>query len=191
MKLNPAYLEDASGLRGHADAVYIPTTEAEISELLKQASSERIPVTIAGAGTGVAGGRVPSGGWVISLEKFRQIEIEDGRAKVGAGVLLRDLQSQAQMSGQFYAPDPTETAASIGGTIATNASGSRSFRYGDTRRHVLGLRVILADGSIQVLNRGEAASFDFAEVPPPNTTKHSAGFYLRRGMDLSRSVYWF
>ena len=84
---------------------------------------------------------MPFGGIVVSLERFRDIEIRRGSAVVGAGVLLRELQAAASDSGQFYAPDPTEISASIGGTIATNAVGSRSFRYGDTRRHVLGIRV--------------------------------------------------
>ena len=91
---------------------------------------------------------MPFGGIVVSLEKFRKIEINSGSAVVGAGVLLRELQAAASSTGQFYAPDPTEISASIGGTIATNASGSRSFLYGDTRRHVLALRVVLIDGSV-------------------------------------------
>ena len=121
-----AYLEDASGYRGEADAVHVPATEAELQEILRAASSARTPVTIAGAGTGVTGARVPHGGWVVSLEKFNRLEIREGEAVVGAGVLLRELQAAAARSGQFYAPDPTEASASIGGTIATNASGSRT-----------------------------------------------------------------
>jgi len=90
-----------------------------------------MPVTISGGGTGLTGGRVAQGGWVISLEKFTRLDVSEGRATVGAGLLLKDLKAPHQ----FYAPDPTETWASLGGTIATNASGSRSFRYGATRRH--------------------------------------------------------
>src|SRR6202040_1887092 len=98
-----------------------------------------IPVTVSGAGTGLTGGRVPQGGWLLSLEKFSRLEINTGTAFAGAGVSLRDLHAAAMTSGQFYAPDPTETSACIGGTIGTNASGSRSFKYGATREHVLGL----------------------------------------------------
>jgi FAD/FMN-containing dehydrogenase len=71
----------------------------------------------------------------------------------------------------------------IGGTIATNASGSRSFRYGDTRRHVLGIRVVLLDGRVLDLHHGEPPFFPFDPVPAPRTTKHTAGYYLREGMD--------
>src|SRR5205807_4485101 len=140
-------------------------------------------VTIAGAGTGVTGARVPFGGWVLSLEKFTRLEVHPGFAIAGAGVLLRDLHAAAQQSGQFYPPDPTETGASIGGTIATNASGARSFRYGDTRRHVLRLRMVLARGQILDVRRGDAVDFEIPALPVPATTKHTAGYPLRPGMD--------
>lgn len=182
--MNPAYLEDASGFRGHADSIAIPANEDELCSFLRQSATTGAPVTIAGAGTGVTGGRVPFGGAVVSLERFRKIEIRPGSATAGAGILLRDLQVAAAASGQFYAPDPTETSASIGGTIATNASGSRSFRYGDTRRHVLALRVVLMDGSVLSLQRGQPIPFDTEALPKPNTTKHTAGFPLRPGMDM-------
>jgi FAD/FMN-containing dehydrogenase len=181
--VNPAYLEDASGFRGNADAVYVPAGERELCAILHEASEKIVPVTIAGGGTGVAGGRVPFGGWVISVEKFTRIQIDQGSATAGAGVVLRDLQKAAVPSGQFYAPDPTEDAAFIGGTIATNASGSRSFLYGDTRRHVLGLTVVLIDGTVLNLSRGDKIDFDVQPISVPRTTKHSAGFLLYPGMD--------
>jgi FAD/FMN-containing dehydrogenase len=182
--VNPAYLEDASGFRGHADHVFLPQDETGLSAILVEASTNRTPVTIAGAGTGITGGRVPFGGIIISLERFRAIVIDKGTATVGAGALLRELQAAASGTGQFYAPDPTEISASIGGTIATNASGSRSFMYGDTRRHVLAIRVALMDGSMLHLRRGDAIPFEISELPAPRTTKHTAGFPLRRGMDF-------
>lgn len=183
MPVNPSYLEDASGYRGSADALFLPASEAALLAVLRDAASQRIPVTVAGAGTGLAGGRVAHEGWVLSLEKFSNIEIGSGQARVGAGVLLGDLQKAASLSRQFYAPDPTEMAASIGGTIATNASGSRSFRYGDTRKHVLALRVALIDGSVREYSRGEPIDFPVTAIPLPLTTKHSAGFPLYPGMD--------
>ena len=177
------YLEDASGFRGTADRIVIPADEAELSAALREASASTTPVTIAGAGTGLTGARVPQGGWVVSLEKFTRLEIHSGYAIAGAGVLLTNLHAAAQRSGQFYPPDPTETSASIGGTIATNASGSRSFRYGATRRWVERLRVALADGSIREFTRGQAIDFDAGTIPLPNVTKNTAGYLLRPGMD--------
>jgi FAD/FMN-containing dehydrogenase len=176
-------LEDASGFRGEAERVIAPGAEAELLEIVGAAARERIPLTIAGARTGLTGGSVPQGGWAVSLEKFQRMEICPGRAMVGAGVSLEALQAAAGRTGQFYAPDPTERTASIGGTIATNASGSRSFRYGSTRRHVLGLRVILIDGRVVELRRGDKVDFDVPALPLPQTTKNTAGYPLAPGMD--------
>ena len=110
-----------------------PRSEEEIAAILVRASSEGVPVTIMGALTGLAGGAVPKSGWAISMAQFRKLDVNPGRARVGTGVLLRDVQAAATASGQFYAPDPTESTSSIGGNIGANASGSRSFRYGATR----------------------------------------------------------
>ncbi len=150
---------------------------------MTESSANAIPVTLAGAGTGVTGGRVALGGWAVSLEKFTELAIEDGVARAGAGVSLQDLQAAAARTGQFYAPDPTETWASVGGTVATNASGSRSFRYGDTRRHVRALRIMFVDGTVRFFERGERVEFPVSPLPIPQTTKHTAGYFLRPDLD--------
>ena len=150
---------------------------------LREASAAGVPVTIAGGGTGVTGGGVPLGGWVLSVEKLNRLEVHPGYAIAGAGVPLRDLQAAAQRAGQFYPPDPTENSAFLGGTIATNASGSRSYRFGSTRRWVERLRVVLADGRLLDLGRGDAVDFDPGAVPLPAVTKNTAGYPLRPGMD--------
>ncbi|MGD0050143.1 MAG: FAD-binding oxidoreductase [Bryobacteraceae bacterium] len=177
------YLEDASGYRGHAERVFAPADEAGIAAVLREASARSRPVTIAGAGTGLTGARVPFGGWVLSLEKLSRVEIRPGVAIAGAGAPLSELHAAAQRAGQFYPPDPTETSASVGGTIATNASGSRSFLYGSTRRWIEGLRVALADGRVMDVSRGDAIDFHPGTVPLPAVTKNTAGYPLRPGMD--------
>jgi FAD/FMN-containing dehydrogenase len=177
------HVEDASGYQGEADEIAAPASEAEVIAFLERASRRSLAVTIAGAGTGVTGGRVPQGGALLSLEKLNRLEIHSGHAIAGAGALLADLHAAAAAAGQFYPPDPTETSAAIGGTIATNASGSRSFRYGDTRRHVLGLRVVLIDGRVLDVRRGDAVDFPVPALPVPRTTKHTGGYRLSPGMD--------
>ncbi len=177
-------ITDASGLPGQSDEVFSPETEAEISELLRQASAKAMPVTPMGALTGVAGGAAPQGGWGVSLSRLRRLEILPGRAIVGAGTLLRDVQAASAASGQFYAPDPTENTSTIGGNIAANASGSRSFRYGATREHVLALRVALMDGRVIEIRRGQPVDFPVPAISLPHTTKHSAGYRLKPGMDF-------
>jgi FAD/FMN-containing dehydrogenase len=175
-------LEDASGYKGQADQIFTPASESELLEILRNAATNDQPVTISGARTGLTGGGVPQGGWLISLEKFQRVQISSGSATAGAGVSLEALQAAAQTS-QFYAPDPTELTASLGGTIATNASGSRSFRYGSTRRHILGLRVALMDGRVLDVRRGDKVDFPVPQIPLANTTKNTAGYPLSPDMD--------
>ncbi len=177
------YLRDASGYAGRADELLIPENEAAVVEIMRRASSSGTPVTISGGGSGLTGGRVPDGGWLVSLEKLNKIEIHDGYAVCGAGASLTDIQAAAAPSKQFYGPDPTEYNASIGGTMATNASGSRSFLYRATRQHVRGLRVVLVSGDVLDLKRGEKAPFLIPALPAPEVRKNTAGYYLRAGMD--------
>ncbi len=176
------YLTDASGYRGAAERIFLPGSAAEVAEILGEATALRKPVTIAGAGTGLTGGRVPHTGWLMCLERLTGVEIHEGGAICGAGVLLHDVQAAASPK-QFYAPDPTETGASVGGSIATNASGSRSFLYGATRRHVRGLRVALASGETLALRRGDKPPFDVPVLPASGAKKNTAGYYLRPDID--------
>ena len=177
------YLEDASGAKGHAERICIPKDESELLTELAEARSQGAPVTIAGGGSGLTGGRVPNGGWLISTEKFRRLDVATGKAAVGAGITLHELHAGAKLSGQFYPPDPTETMAFVGGTIACNSSGSRSFMYGATRRWIERLRVALPSGEVLDVRRGDAIDFDVPEIPQPAARKHSCGYPLRPGMD--------
>ena len=179
----PQYLTDASGFTGFADQIFVPADEAGVLEVLRNANRERTPITVAGAGSGLTGGRVPQGGVVLSLEKFRHLEIREGSARVGCAVTLLEIRDAAAPSHQFFAPDPTEITASIGGAIATNASGSRSFRYGSTRRHILALRVALMDGSVKWYRRGDKIDFAVPAIPAPHTLKNTAGYCLAPDMD--------
>jgi len=175
---------DASYYPGRADQIFTPHEEAGLVEILHRANETQTPITFMGALTGVTGAAVPEGGWAISLTRLNRLEIQPGRAIAGPGVLLRDLQSAAAASNQFYAPDPTENTSSIGGNIAANASGSRSYRFGATRNHVLALRVALLNGEVIEIRRGQAIGFDVPAIRLPHTTKHSAGYRLTPGMDF-------
>ena len=174
---------DASGYMGRAERVFSPANEQELLEIVREAAATRTPLTVAGAGTGLTGSGVPLGGWLVSLERLRKLEIEPGIARVGPGISLLELRDAAAPTGQFYAPDPTEISASVGGSIATNASGSRSFRFGPTRRHVRGLRVVTMDGQVRTYRRGEAIDFDVQALPSTQARKNTAGFRLSPGMD--------
>lgn len=156
------YLLDASNMPGgHADKLFVPETSAEVAEILKEANISGTPVTVSGARTGTVGGAIPFGGFVVSLEKLNQIISIDRDAMtavVQPGVILGDLQKAVDAEGLFYPPDPTEWSCQVGGTVATNASGARSFKYGATRNFVRELEVVLPTGDIARLRRGDTGS---------------------------------
>src|ERR671930_246681 len=202
-----SFLADASNLAGgHATRVLLPENSEEVAEALARSTRERTPVTVAGAGTGIVGGRVPFGGVVLSTEKLKRVgeivrEDGGGRATAGAGVVLAELQREGRARGLLYPPDPTETSCYLGGTVATNASGARTFKYGPTRAYVRRLKVALAAGDLLDVRRGETfadADGRFhvplgggrsieARLPSyrmPATRKHAAGYYVAPGMDL-------
>ncbi len=182
-----SYLEDSSNLQGgYAEGIYLPENEAEILEALKECSSKKVSLTISGGTTGTTGGCIPFGGWVLGTEKLNKIidiDIKGKKAVVQPAVTLAAL-GVGVGAGLLYPPDPTESTAFLGGTVATNASGSRSFRFGSTRNWVKRLKVILSTGEILNISRGRHA--DASRIPHysiPNV-KTSAGYYSSPGMDL-------
>ena len=198
------YLTDASNMQGgHAEKLFVPETADEIAQILHEANTSGIPVTISGARTGTVGGAVPFGGYVISMERMNRIKSIDREtmtAVVEPGVMLGDFQKAVEAEGLFYPPDPTEWSCQIGGTVATNASGSRSFKYGATRGFVKGLKVVLADGDTLNIARGHVFSADGEPIelvtnggttlriaPPtykrPKVRKNVSGFYNARPLD--------
>jgi D-lactate dehydrogenase (cytochrome) len=196
------YLADESRMAGgFAVEVVWPASPAEAAELLRECAASATPVTVSGAGTGITGGRVPQGGVVLALDRMNRIlDVAPGRARVQAGALLSEVFDAAGAEGLWYPPDPTEWGCSIGGTVATNASGARTFRFGPTRRWVERLLMALPDGTLLDLPRGAVrATGGRFEIPRgggpplvvpapdwtlPRTTKHAAGYYSAPGMDL-------
>ncbi len=154
------------------DAVALPRSTRSVSALLKFAQAHRIPVTARGAGFGYVGGCVPShGGIALSLARMNRIlEINAGDfvAVVQPGVITQQLQEAVEQRGLFYPPDPASRAdCSLGGNIATNAGGPRCLKYGVTRDYVLGLEVVLADGSVVRMGsrtHKNKTGFDFARL---------------------------
>ncbi|MDA0690472.1 MAG: FAD-binding oxidoreductase [Nitrospinae bacterium] len=187
------YLKDASNYSGGcADEVIIPETTQELVQFLK--SNDR-PITISGAGTGLTASRIPESGVIISLEKFNAIgDIENSAIDVGPAVSLKNLQNHLLSTPYFYPPNPTETLASLGGTMATNASGSRSYKFGVTRDYVVEADLVLANGKSVTIRRGQSIKEslvldDGTEISFPKTNyaiphfKNAAGYYVQPGMD--------
>jgi FAD/FMN-containing dehydrogenase len=177
------YLCDASGFLGSASQLFRPTSVDEVREIVNAAVASKTPLTLSGGRTGLTGGCVAQGGWILSLDRMNKLSIESGVAHAGAGVLLHEIHREAAATGQFLGPNPTETWASVGGAVNCNASGSRSFRYGSMRRHVLGLELVFMDGRVLRVRRGDKVDFPVVAVPVPVTTKHTAGYYLRPDLD--------
>ncbi len=133
--------------------VITPRTTTDVQKALLFASKFNVPVTARGAGFGYVGGCVPArGGIVLAMSRMNRIievSTQDGIAIVEPGVITGDLQKAAQKVNWFYPPDPASLKdCSIGGNIATNAGGPRCLKYGVTKHYVLGLQVVLADGSV-------------------------------------------
>lgn len=132
--------------------VHAGSTE-DVAAVLKYADARGIPVTPRGAGVGYVGGCVPlSGGIVLSvasMQRIKEIHVEDGVAVVEPGVITGKLQAEVRKRGLFYPPDPASLKeCSIGGNLATNAGGPRCLKYGVTRHYVLGLEAVLAGGRV-------------------------------------------
>lgn len=204
-KTNPEYIEsynkDASNYRGNADVVYIPENTEELAALVAELYGKNVRFTVSGAGTGLCGGRTVQGGAVISTENLSRIidiDYEKKTAEVEPGVLLSDLETRLHSHRCFYPPNPTEKDSSIGGNIANNSSGSRTFKYGPTRNYVEALQLILPDGDRLAIERGEhCADGDrlalrtdggrLIELKIPDikmpAVKNAAGFWLKPSMD--------
>ena len=141
------------GARSLPDVVAFPTTTEQVSAIMRIATQYRVPVTPRGAGVGYCGGATPvRGGILLTLEKMDKIlEINptDFVAVVQPGVNTAYLQEQVEAKNLFYPPDPAGRAeSSIGGNVSTNAGGPRCLKYGVTRDYVLGVTVVLPDGTI-------------------------------------------
>ncbi|MDH3254934.1 MAG: FAD-binding oxidoreductase [Acidobacteriota bacterium] len=154
------------------DAVVRPRSTGDVAKVLELASRHRVPVTPRGGGTGLSGGALPvHGGWILSLERLDRIRRVDDRnllVEVEAGVVTGTLQRHLEEQKLFYPPDPaSHERCMIGGNIAEDSAGPRSCKYGSTRRWVLGLEAVLADGRILRIggdNRKDVAGYDLAQL---------------------------
>lgn len=150
-----AYAHDETGTLYSAmpDVVVKPTSTEQVSDVMKLANQEMIPVTPRGAGSGLAGGAIPLyGGIVLSCEKMDRILEIDGVnlvAVVEPGVITNDLCRRVAEEGLFYAGYPMSVESSfVGGNVACNAGGAKVVKYGSTAAHVLGLEVVLPTGEV-------------------------------------------
>ena len=149
------------------DVVVFPTSTEQVAAIVKACNEFDVPFVPRGAGTSLAGGCLPVGGGVmITLTRMRHIldiNLRDGYAVVEPGVVNVHLTQRLKGSGFHYAPDPSsQGACTIGGNVATNSGGPHTLKYGVTVNHVLGVEVVLPDGSIVELGgpTGNSIGYD-------------------------------
>lgn len=164
------------------DVVVLPTSTQDVSDVLRWAHQHRIPVTPAGAWTGLSGGALPvRGGISLSTRRLNQIVRIDElnhQVVVQPGAIVQELQEAVQGKGLFYAVDPASRGTcTIGGNLAENSGGPRAVKYGVTKDWVLNLEVVLADGT--VIRTGA------------DTLKNSTGYNLTQLMVGSEGTLGF
>jgi D-lactate dehydrogenase (cytochrome) len=190
-------VEDAAHVAGNAAALVAPSSEAEIA-LVLQSSTAVLPI---GAQSSLTGGATPRGDVVLSTSRLNRIvDIGTDRVRVEAGVTLANLDAALAGRGRYYPPGPTFTGAFVGGTVATNAAGAATFKYGTTRGWVEAITVVLPTGDVLDIDRGtvRAHADGYFEVildrrtvrvpvpryRMPDVPKLSAGYFAAPGMDL-------
>ena len=151
--LNEDYSHDElSGTTSYPDVVVKVLSAQEVSEIMKYANAQNLPVTPRGAGTGLVGASVAmEHGIMVDLSlmnKILELDEDNLTLTVEPGALLMEISTYVEEKGFFYPPDPGEKSATIGGNISTNAGGMRAVKYGVTRDYVRGLQVVLPSGEI-------------------------------------------
>lgn len=165
-----------SVMTGDPDAVVRPANAQECQEILRYCHAHRLPITLCGSRTSMTGSSVAESGLLLSLERIQGvIDIHQDRghavARVRPGTIVGELQRAVAQAGWCYPPSPTSRhEATIGATIATNATGDNTYKYGTTRRYVRALEVLLADGSRRCIDR--PATERITEL------KNTAGYFL-------------
>lgn len=151
------YEYDGSVEKARPDIVVFPRSTADVVAITKIGHEHGVPLIGRGAGTGLSGGSIARAGGIMvgfaRMNRVLEIDLENERAVVQPGVVNLDITLAVDPQGYFYAPDPSsQRACTIGGNVAENAGGPHTLAYGVTTNHVLGLEVVLPDGS--VINTG-------------------------------------
>lgn len=146
------YSRDMSIHKGKPDVVVFATTTEQVSRIMSLANDRKIPVTVRGGGTSVTGAVLPSDGGILlnlaRMNRIKEINKADGYAIVEPGVICNAL-NMALAPSHFFPPDPgSAPIATLGGMVATNASGVRAVKYGTTKDYVMAVEAVMADGRV-------------------------------------------
>jgi len=149
----PYGFDGTAALKQLPQAVLLPGSTEEVSEIVKLARDSGTPLVGRGSGTGLSGGSVPVGGcWVLCLLRLNRIHELDAAnltLLADAGVITAEINKRLAAEGLFYPPDPSsQKISTIGGNVANNSGGLRGLKYGVTRDYVMGMEVVLANGEV-------------------------------------------
>ena len=147
------YSYDASLDKATPDVVVMPDSTEEVSKVMALAYKEKIPILGRGSATNLTGGTIPVKGGIVvhfsRMNRILEIDIPNRTATIEPGVITLDLQSEVLKKGFVYQPDPaSQKVSTIGGNIAENAGGPHCLKYGVTSNHILGLELVLNDGTV-------------------------------------------
>lgn len=156
---------------GSAELIAFPTSTEEVAEFMQEANRQNQHVVTVGSQTGLTSATYPTNqAWLLSIEKMNQIISLDEQTltlNVQAGVTLAAIRDYLKRTPYFYAPDPGNKNASVGGTASTNAGGMRAIKYGVTRDNIRGYDVVLANGEtmhVGSLNKKDATAYDLKDL---------------------------
>ena len=193
------WTEDAAHYPGGATpAVLFPQTELDVANIVRQGKS----VLVVGSQSSLTGGATPRGEQVVSTARMKEFTVvSSDRVRVGPGLVLAEMCADLAARGCWYPPVPTYDGATVGGTVATNAAGASTFKHGSTRDWVEALTVVLADGEVLEVARGQVVAsaegcftivssqgrVTTVRVPNytmPDVAKRSAGYHAQPSLDL-------
>ncbi len=152
----PYSFDGTAALKQRPGAVVFPLTAEEVSECVKLARKNNVPVVTRGSGTGLSGGSVPLSGCLViclvKMDKLIEVDEKNLTLRAQSGVITKEIDDAAAKVGLFYPPDPGSMKIStIGGNVAENSGGLRGLKYGVTRDYVMGIEVVLPDGTLTFL----------------------------------------
>jgi glycolate oxidase len=139
--------------RNRPEVVVLPRTTEEVAEVVKVCDRHQLPFVARGSGTGLSGGALPTDDCVLIvtalMKRILEVDLENQRIVVQPGVINNWVTQAVSGAGFYYAPDPSsQIICSVGGNVAENSGGVHCLKYGVTTNHVLGLKLVLPDGSI-------------------------------------------
>jgi glycolate oxidase len=152
----PYSFDGTAALKQRPGAVVFPLTAEEVAECVRLARKLSVPVVTRGSGTGLSGGSVPLDGCLViclvKMDKLIEVDEKNLTLRAQSGVITKEIDDAAAKVGLFYPPDPGSMKIStIGGNVAENSGGLRGLKYGVTRDYVMGIEVVLPDGTLTFL----------------------------------------